>query len=808
MSLNLYDVVFARGLGGGNGGSGGGSYKGMTIHVCASSEYDIETNIPTISEPDDQTIYLVPGDGDENNIFNEYIYVNDSWELFGSATIDLENLTVDWNNVLDKPSIQGSGDDVSVIGKLTVGEDPTNDMDVATKYYVDNGLASKQNTLTFDTTPTANSTKPVTSGGIKTALDGKQNTLTFDTTPTASSTKPVTSGGIRTALNAKQDNLTFDSTPIASSTNPVTSGGIKSALNDIEMQLTAATKSPLKASTAAAMSDTTKTYIYTGSETGYTFGNWYYYDGSSWTDGGIYNATAFETDKTLTIENMAADSKAVGVLKEALTDVSTTLTHKADKDGTVASAEQLLSDVGTEDKQPYLFRAVPYDSTRVDEEVVGCSVGWNQLVGSDTSSVTVTSGHKLYTVISGTASIVASDGTAISVTGGTDMVIDLTAWFGSAIADYAYTLEQATAGSGVAFIKALLPGGYIPYSAPGLKSVSGLSGHKFVGKNLINFSDSVVNGGSSPVDIKIQKGTYIVTFDVSDVSVGVSVQFRNEANTESIVAINAAELSGSRRYAVLTTNQDVKKFRFYTAGSVTISRVQLERDSTATDFEPYETHTYALDSDLTLRGILKMDSDHNVYADGDVYKADGTVNVRYAEVDLGSLDWTYNTTDKAASVPYFMATLSSPKYGTGMMSSKYPNTGGGRNTLTDKTMALYNMTNSPNICIADSSFTDAASFKTAMSGVKLVYEKATATTETADPYASPQNCEPGGTEEYVYTDEGSGIPVGHNSRYQKNMRGELERVSDAVPVAPSVAGTYSLKATVTAQGVTYAWVSD
>lgn len=32
---------------------------------------------------------------------------------------------------------------------------------------------SKQNKLTFDTTPTANSTNPVTSGGIKTALDGK-----------------------------------------------------------------------------------------------------------------------------------------------------------------------------------------------------------------------------------------------------------------------------------------------------------------------------------------------------------------------------------------------------------------------------------------------------------------------------------------------------------------------------------------------------------------------------------------------------------------------------------------------------------
>lgn len=87
-------------------------------------------------------------------------------------------------------------------------------------------LAAKQNTLTFDTTPTASSTNPVTSGGIKTALDlkadsstsytqtevdtllsSKQNTLSFDNSPTDSSTNPVTSGGIYDALEGKQDAL-------------------------------------------------------------------------------------------------------------------------------------------------------------------------------------------------------------------------------------------------------------------------------------------------------------------------------------------------------------------------------------------------------------------------------------------------------------------------------------------------------------------------------------------------------------------------------------------------------------------------
>lgn len=40
---------------------------------------------------------------------------------------------------------------------------------------------------------------------LQAILDGKQDKLTFDTTPTAGSTKPVTSGGIKAALDRKAD---------------------------------------------------------------------------------------------------------------------------------------------------------------------------------------------------------------------------------------------------------------------------------------------------------------------------------------------------------------------------------------------------------------------------------------------------------------------------------------------------------------------------------------------------------------------------------------------------------------------------
>lgn len=80
--------------------------------------------------------------------------------------------------------------------------------------------------------------------------------------------------------------------------------------------------SPLTASTAAGMTDQTKIYVYTGTETGYTAGHWYYYNGTAWTDGGVYNSVAVNTDTSLTVPGQAADSKAVG---DAIDDLDSDL---------------------------------------------------------------------------------------------------------------------------------------------------------------------------------------------------------------------------------------------------------------------------------------------------------------------------------------------------------------------------------------------------------------------------------------------------------------------------------------------------
>ena len=82
-------------------------------------------------------------------------------EIVGNGQSDLSPSnarTLDWD-----------GNEI-LAGKLTVGAAPTADMDAATKKYVDDGLSGKQATLTFDAAPTQNSTNPVTSGGVYTAI--------------------------------------------------------------------------------------------------------------------------------------------------------------------------------------------------------------------------------------------------------------------------------------------------------------------------------------------------------------------------------------------------------------------------------------------------------------------------------------------------------------------------------------------------------------------------------------------------------------------------------------------------------------
>ena len=102
-------------------------------------------------------------------------------------------------------------------------------------------LAGKQNTITFDNSPTRYSSNAVKSGGVFDALALKQDIILFDTVPRANSTSPITSGGVYTALQNVGGNITIDATPTQNSQNAVSSGGVFSALSSKQDTLTAGT---------------------------------------------------------------------------------------------------------------------------------------------------------------------------------------------------------------------------------------------------------------------------------------------------------------------------------------------------------------------------------------------------------------------------------------------------------------------------------------------------------------------------------------------------------------------------------------
>ena len=88
------------------------------------------------------------------------------------------------------------------------------------------------------------------------------------------------------------------------------------------------------------------------------------------------------------------------------------------------------------------------------------------------------------------------------------------------------------------------------------------------------------------------------------------------------------------------------------------------------------------------------------------------------------------------------------------------------------------------IYVRDAAYTDATAFKTAMSGVYLLYELATQTIETAESYQSPQVVDPYGTEEYVTT---SIVPVGHNTKYPEDIVRKIDSLPSnfATLIAPT-----------------------
>jgi len=460
------------------------------------------------------------------------------------------------------------------------------------------------------------------------------------------------------------------------------------------------------------------------------------------------------------------------------------LPMEGEADGLVAgSAKQLLSDSYTLDQVPYLFRKSP-DSDRAVEEIVGGTVVWNQMCNS--ASVTVTSGHKYYMIKGGVKSIGASTGTAITgLTSGADIVTDLTTMFGTTIADYIYSLEQSTAGAGVAKLKewGFFTEDYYPYCEPTLKSVEGLVRKNTVGFNQwdeeweVGSINNATGENTTSGTNRIRSKNYIPCLPNTAYCLyngsNIKTMFYFYDSDKNFIAMGS---QGTTQPRIDTSPLNAHYLRFRTDDNYGTTYkndicINLSDPSRNGTYEPYEKHSYPLDSSLELMGIPKL-SDGKMYFDGDEYSSDGQVVRRYGIVDLGTLTWYYNSVEDHKR---FTAIINS----VGVLDNKFANILTSKyttahyydvfNNNVDKAIALT--TTGVQLAVYDSAYTSAADFKSAMSGVMLVYELATPTTETAQPFHNPQIV--GDTEEFVTTGL---VPVGHSTKYYQNLRKKIENL--------------------------------
>ena len=207
--------------------------------------------------------YVVSKDAEGNTVYSRYKYVEGTGWVFEYNLNNSSFTAAQW------AAIQ-SGITAMKVAKLD--NLPTNDI-------LQQLIGTKQDKLTFDTTPTENSQNPVQSGGIFAALAGKQDKLTFDQQPTQYSTNPVVSGALFNIFQAI--NSLF---PAAASTqNKLTDkqyvdGKIQEAAPDF--QGVYQTVEQLNALTEMTVNDFA--FVTSADADGNTIYAHYHYSGSAW----------------------------------------------------------------------------------------------------------------------------------------------------------------------------------------------------------------------------------------------------------------------------------------------------------------------------------------------------------------------------------------------------------------------------------------------------------------------------------------------------------------------------------------------
>ena len=555
------------------------------------------------------------------------------------------------------------------------------------------------------------------------------------------------------------------------------------------------------------------------------------------------------------------------------------------EDVTVGNANQLTSNIYTEDTTPYIYRAVPEGAgnREVIEQITGGTVAWNQLVqnisgafianrgtrsfNESTRTYTVTySGSSAQTGLYSSSTYyrptvqhcyllradIKADATTASVGVGGDtktvaglnlntkqtvsvirkatstaaaviypitagnveisniQLFDITQMFGSTIADYIYNLEISTAGAGVSLFKSLFPKDYYAYNPGELMSVK-TSARETVGFNQWDEEWELGSIGGTGANVnatdRICSKNYIrvipnATYYYSINSTYGIFAWGYDSNKNYVGRVPSNEYAVSNN--TVTIPSDVQYIRIVVQpgygttynNDICINISKTTGSPKNGDYVPYEKHTYPL-SNIELRGIPKLVNNKLTY-DGDIYKSDGSVERRFTIVDLGTLSWGFSRTAMGENVYYsgslqnLIAKVASHNDKPNVICSKYP--AFAWNSRGSVTSGISGLTTGQ-IDIIDSNYQSAdvlQQFKASLSGVYLVYELATPTTETTTPYTETQICSPYGTEEFI-DDRDVQIPVGHKTKYPTDQVKKLDGLpSDfSTLIAPTESGTAS-----------------
>ena len=346
-----------------------------------------------------------------------------------------------------------------------------------------------------------------------------------------------------------------------------------------------------------------------------------------------------------------------------------------------------------------------------------------------------------------------SDGDSFSVSD--CFICDLTLMFGAG--NEPETVEE---------FEAMFPEAYYEYNPGELVNVAA-SGIKTVGFNQWDeeweLGEFVSSGEPKPSTSAIRTAHYIpvlpgkqLYFHNGGIDVFITVVFYD--SERNIISVLFEGAGGVHDGSVVSCPTDAAYIKCGIAGAygrfykhdICINLSDPDRNG---EYEPYKEDVVPLgldsskvkDSEGNILEIKGLASAGGTYDD----KTSAKLTWRVGRIDLGSLNWTYYgeyfVAPNSFGAAHTTADIICPLYEPAVYSSQ----------MTDKSVHIDS---NGQIYIKDSSYTDAASFKAAMSGVMLNYKLATPIEyDLAEPRAWVAEREDGGTETIIQT--GSSAPV-------------------------------------------------